>query len=84
MDVITTYLYSTLDNDTHTKIVEGFKLLVANKAMSQEVYFIKLNKVLYELKQLGHMLYNRLSEILLKEGCKNEKYTHAFSSRNQE
>ena len=27
MDVITTYLYGSMDNDIHMKIPEGFKLL---------------------------------------------------------
>ena len=32
---------------------------------------IKLQRSLYELKQSGHMRYNRLSEYLLKEGYAN-------------
>ena len=35
------------------------------------MYFIKLQRSLYGLKQSGHMWYNHLSEYLLKEGYVN-------------
>ena len=70
MDVVTTYLYGSLDNDIYMKLHEGFSL--PNKACSREEYSIKLNKSLYGLKQLGQMGYKHLSEYLLKEGYKND------------
>ena len=33
MDVITTYLYGSIDNDIYMKILEGFKLPEANNTM---------------------------------------------------
>ena len=68
MDVVTTYSYSSLDNDIYMKIPEGCKLFEAYNKNSREIYSIKLNKSLYGLKQSDHMWYNRLSEFLLKEG----------------
>ena len=55
MDVVTTYLYDSLDNDIYMKILEGFKLPEAYNMNSREIYSIKLNKSLYGLKQFGHM-----------------------------
>ena len=67
MDVVTTYLYGSLDNDIYMKILEGFKLPEAYNMNSRKIYSIKLNKSLYVLKQSGHMWYNQLSEFFLKE-----------------
>ena len=67
MNVITTYLYGSMDNDIYMKILEGFKLLEANCTKSRSIYSIKLQRSLYGLKQPRHMLYNHLSEYLLKE-----------------
>ena len=76
MDVITTYLYGSIDNDIYMKILEGFKLPKANNtkprnAKSRSMCSIKLQRSLYGLKQSGHMWYNCLSEYLLKEGYAN-------------
>ena len=60
MDVVTAYLYDSLENDIYMKLLEGFNF--PNKANSKEDYSIKLNKSLYELKQSGHMWYKHLSE----------------------
>ena len=70
MDVVTTYLYGSLENVIYMKLPEGFTFPI--KANSKEDYSIKLNKSLYGLKQSGRMWYNRLSEYLLKEGYKND------------
>ena len=51
MDVVTAYLYGSLDNDIYMKIPEGFKMLEACNLGSREHYSIKLNKFLYWLKQ---------------------------------
>ena len=71
MDVITTYLYGSMDNDIHMKIPEGFKLPEANCIKSRSMYSIKLQQSLYVLKQSGHMWYYHLSEYLLKEWYMN-------------
>jgi len=71
MDVVTAYLYGSLDNDIFMKIPEGLKLPNTCNTKSREMYSIKLKRSLYGLKQSGRMWYNRLSESLLKEGFKN-------------
>ena len=71
MDVITTYLYESIDNDIHLKIPEGFKLPEVVNTKPRSMFSIKLQRSLYGLKQSEHMWYNRLSEYLLKEGYVN-------------
>ena len=71
MDVITTYLYGSMDNDIYTTIPEGFKLPEANNTKPRSMYSIKFQRSLYGLKQSRHMWYNRISEYLLKEGYVN-------------
>ena len=71
MDVITTYLYGSIDSDIHMKIPEGFKLPEAVSTKPRSMLSIKLQRSLYGLKQSGRMWYNRLSEYLLKEGYVN-------------
>ena len=62
MDVIATYLYGSIDNDIYMKIPKGFKLPEANNTKPRNMCSIKLQCSLYELKQSGHMWYNRLNE----------------------
>ena len=62
MDVVTAYLYGSLDNEIYMKVPEGIEL--KNKSSTREQHYIKLNKSLYGLKQSGRMWYNRLSEYL--------------------
>ena len=64
MDVVTAYLYGSLDNEIYMKVPEGLKMLEAYN--SREMYSIRLQKSLYGLKQSGRMWYNRLSEYLIK------------------
>ena len=71
IDVITTYLYGSKDNDIDMKILEGFKLPEANNIKPHNTCSIKLQQSLYGLKQCERMWYNRLSECLLKEGYAN-------------
>ncbi|KAL0534638.1 hypothetical protein IC582_028929 [Cucumis melo] len=71
MDVVTAYLYGSLENEICMKIPEGFKIPESYNSNSRELCSIKLQRSLYELKQLGQILYNRLSEYLLKEGYQN-------------
>ncbi|GJT27352.1 disease resistance CC-NBS-LRR class family protein [Tanacetum coccineum] len=78
MDVVTAYLYGSLDTEIYMKLPEGFKLPETCKISSREKYAIKLNKSLYGLKQSGRMWYNRLSEYLLKEGYKMILFAVAF------
>ena len=71
MDVITAYLYKSIDNDIYMKIPERFRLPEANNIKPRSMYSIKLQRSLYGLKQFGRMWYNRLSEYLLKEWYAN-------------
>ncbi|KAK1571786.1 hypothetical protein Q3G72_022923 [Acer saccharum] len=71
MDVVTAYLYGSLDSDIYMKIHEGFRMPEAYNSRPQNLYSIKLQRFLYELKQSGRMWYNRLSEYLTKEGYIN-------------
>ena len=73
MDVVTAYLYGSLNSDIYMKIPEGLKLPEAYKSKSREMYSIKLQRSLYGLKQSGRMWYNRLSEYLMKEGYKSNE-----------
>ena len=66
MDVVTTYLYGSLDSDIYMKVPEGIP--VPNPNANRNMYCVKLKKSLYGLKQSGRMWYNRLSEFLLAKG----------------
>ena len=55
MDVITTYLYGSIDNDIYMKILKGFKLHEANNTKPHSMCSIKLQRFLYGLKQSGRM-----------------------------
>jgi len=63
MDVVTAYLYGSLDSDIYMKVPEGIP--VPNPNANRNMYCVKLKKSLYGLKQLGRMWYNRLSEFFL-------------------
>jgi hypothetical protein len=47
INVVTTYLYGSLDKDIHMKIPERFKMPEAFYDKLKRVYFIKLQKSLY-------------------------------------
>ena len=66
MDVVTTYLYGSIDSGIYMKIPEGFTLPEAKISKPRGMYSIKLQQSLYGLKQSGRMWYNRLSTYLLK------------------
>ena len=72
MDVITAYLYGSLDNDIYMKIPEGLQLHDRYDSNPRELYSIKLQRSLYGLKQAGRMWYNRLTEYLLKQSYNND------------
>ena len=69
MDVVTAYLYGSLDFEIYTKVSEGISI-PDNKA-NRNMYCVKLQKSLYGLKQSGRMWYNRLSEFLKSIGYTN-------------
>ncbi|XP_009786386.1 uncharacterized protein [Nicotiana sylvestris] len=71
MDVVTSYLYGSLDNEFFMKILEEFKVSEAHKS-SRKTCSIKLQKSLYGLKQSERMWYNPLSKYLLKKRYKND------------
>ena len=50
MDVITTYLYGSMDNDICMKIPEGFKLPETNCIKPRNMDSIQLQRSLYGLK----------------------------------
>ena len=66
MDVITVYLYGSINNDICMKILEEFKLPETNNTKPHNMCLIKLQRSLYELKQSRRKWYNRLNKYLLK------------------
>ena len=72
MDVVTAYLYGSLDTDIYMRIPDGFKMPETLSSKPKELCAIKLQRSLYGLKQSGRMWYNRLSEHLTKEGYTND------------
>jgi hypothetical protein len=69
MDVVTTYLYGSLDSDIYMKVPKGIH--VPDNKTNRNMYCIKLQKSLYGLKQSDRMWYNRLSEFLKSKGYTN-------------
>ena len=84
MDVITTYLYGSIDYDIYTKILEEFQLLEANNTKSHRMCSIKLQQSLYGLKQSRRIWYNRLNKYLLKEEYVNNPiYPFIFIKKSE-
>ncbi|KAL0346573.1 UNVERIFIED_CONTAM: Retrovirus-related Pol polyprotein from transposon TNT 1-94 [Sesamum calycinum] len=84
MDVVTAYLYGSLDTDIYMRIPEGLKMPEALKSKPRHMYSIKLKRSLYGLKQSGRMWYNRLSEYLIKKGfCHNQISPCLFIKRTE-
>jgi hypothetical protein len=69
MDVVTAYLYVTLDLDIYMKVPDGISIPNAN--IGCNMFCVKLNKSLYGLKQSERMWYNQLKEFLLNKGYSN-------------
>jgi hypothetical protein len=69
MDIVTAYLYGSLESDIYMKVPD--KISILNQNASCNMYWVKLQKSLYDLKQSGRMWYNRLSEYLLQKGYSN-------------
>jgi hypothetical protein len=65
MDVVTAYLYGSLDSDIYMKVPDEIPVL--NMNANRNMYCVKLVKSLYGLKQSGRMWYNRLKEFLLNK-----------------
>ena len=70
MDIVTAYLYGSLDSNIYMKIHEEFKM--PDACTPHNLFSIKLQRSLYGLKQSGCMWYQRLSEYLIKERYKND------------
>ena len=51
MDVVTTYLYGSLDANVYMKMPEGFTLPEVMNSKPRIMFSIKLQRSLYELKQ---------------------------------
>jgi hypothetical protein len=56
MDVMTAYLYGSLDLDIYMKVSDENS--VSNTNANRNIYCVKLVKSLYDLKQSGRMWYN--------------------------
>jgi hypothetical protein len=69
MDVVAAYLYGSLDSDIYMKVFDGIP--VSNMHANHNMYYVKLVKSLYDLKQLERMWYNQLKEFLLNKGYSN-------------
>jgi hypothetical protein len=69
MDVMTAYLYGSLDSDIYMKVPNGIS--GSNVHINRNMYYVKLIKSLYGLKQSRRIWYNRLNEFLLNKGYSN-------------
>ena len=67
MDVVTTYLYGSLDANVYMKIPEGFTMPKGMNSKPRSMYSIKLQRSLYGLKQSGRIWYNRLSQYIFTQ-----------------
>jgi hypothetical protein len=69
MDIVTAYLYGSLDSNIYMKVPDGIS--VPNANIGRNMYYVKLSKSLYGLKQSGMMWYNRLKEFFLNKCYSN-------------
>jgi hypothetical protein len=49
MDIVTAYLYESLDSDIYMKVPD--RISVPNVNVGRKMYYVKLNNSLYSLKQ---------------------------------
>ena len=56
MDVVTAHLYGSLDSYIYMRVPDGVP--VPDASAKRNMYYVKLNKSLYGLKQSGRMWYN--------------------------
>jgi hypothetical protein len=81
MDVMTTYLYVSLDLDIYMKVPNGIHVL--NMHANHNMYCVNLVKSLYGFKQSGRMWYNRLKEFLLnKDYCNSDDCPCVFIKKS--
>jgi hypothetical protein len=66
---VAAYLYGSLNSDIYIKVPDGIPIL--NMHANHNMYYVKLVKSLYGLKQSGRMRYNQLKEFLLNKGYSN-------------
>jgi hypothetical protein len=69
MDVVTAYLYGSLDSEIHMRVPEGLKTPGPNQ--NRNMFIVRLQRSLYGLKQSGRMWFNRLSNFLLQRSYIN-------------
>jgi hypothetical protein len=82
MDVVTAYIYGSLDLDIYMTVPNGISILNINANCN--MYCIKLTQSLYGLKQSGRMWYNQLKEFLLNKGySNNDDCPWVFIKRSQ-
>ena len=83
MDIVTAYLYGSLDAHIYIKIPYRFKILEIKENENRNMYSVKLQRSLYGLKQSGPMWYNLRSEFLLKkEYINNDSYPCVFIKKS--
>jgi hypothetical protein len=66
---VTAYLYGSLDSGIYMKVLDGIS--VPNVNIGCNMYCVKLNKLLYDLKWSGRMWYNQMKEFLINKGYYN-------------
>jgi hypothetical protein len=69
MDVVTAYLYGSLDSEIHMRVPERLKIPGPNQ--NRNMFSIRLQRSLYGLKQSRRMWFNRLCSFLLQRGYIN-------------
>jgi hypothetical protein len=69
MDVVTAYLYGSINSDIYLKVTD--RISISNANVGHNMYCVKLIKSLYGLKQSKRMWYNRLKEFLLNKCYSN-------------
>ena len=82
MDVVTAYLYGSLDSDIYMKVPDGIS--IPNPKANRNMYCIKLQKSLYGLKQSNRMWYNRLTEFLKWRDTQIMMTAHVSSLKNHQ
>jgi len=81
MDVVTAYLYGSLDAEIYMKVPQG---ITVPKPERCNMYSVKLQRSLYGLKQSGRMWYNHLSDFLEEKGfLKNEDCPCVFIRKSE-
>ena len=80
MDVVTAYLYGSLDSDIYMKILDG--ICIPNQGANRNMYGVKLKRSLYGLKQSGRMWYNRLVSILCRKVTQTVMIARVSSSKD--